>query len=82
MVLKEQFLFDMKKMLETDEKIDMDTDLLDIDAWNSLSMMAFIAMVEENYSVRVENFSVAEAVLVEDLFDIVAQNVNTESERE
>lgn len=68
---KAKFLEDLKKMLETDEELTMDIDLLDIDAWDSFSMMNFIAMVEENYGFIIETHLLAEAVLVEDLFDIV-----------
>ena len=50
---------------------DRDMDLLDIESWDSFSMVAFVVMAEEKYNVKVDKFSVAEAVLVEDLYDAV-----------
>ena len=49
----------------------MDTDLLEIDEWGSLSAVEFLVMIEEKYGVKAEPFSVAEAILVEDLYRIV-----------
>ncbi|MBR2524224.1 MAG: hypothetical protein IKE53_07300 [Clostridiales bacterium] len=71
MITEEQFLHDFKDLLETDESINMEMDLLDIDAWNSFSAMAFLAMIDEKYGIKTEPFSVAEAVLVEDLYHLV-----------
>jgi len=71
LVSEEQFLNDLKELLETGEDITMDTDLLEIDEWGSLSAVEFLVMIEEKYGVKAEPFSVAEAILVEDLYRIV-----------
>ena len=71
MISEEQFINDLQIMLKTEEVITMDMDLLDIESWDSFSMVAFVAMAEEKYNVKVDKFSVAEAVLVEDLYDAV-----------
>ncbi len=71
MVSKEQFLEDFKNMLGKKSDITLDTDLLDIDEWSSFSMVFFISMAEERYGIKVEPFSVAEALFVEDLYRIV-----------
>lgn len=71
MISDEQFINDLQVMLKTEEVITMDMDLLDIESWDSFSMVAFVAMAEEKYNVKVDKFSVAEAVLVEDLYDAV-----------
>ncbi len=71
MISEEQFINDLQVMLKTEEVITMDMDLLDIESWDSFSMVAFVAMAEEKYNVKVDKFSVAEAVLVEDLYDAV-----------
>ena len=47
------------------------TDLLEIDAWDSLSSAAFLAMINEKYGIDAEPFAVAEAIFVEDLYRIV-----------
>lgn len=71
MISEEQFINDLQVMLKTEEVITMDMDLLDIESWDSFSMVTFVAMAEEKYNVKVDKFSVAEAVLVEDLYDAV-----------
>ncbi len=71
MVKENEFLDRLKKMLNTSEEINLDTDLLDIQEWDSLSMMNFIVMCEEEFGVSVERHIVAESVVVEDLFDAV-----------
>ena len=71
MISQEQFINDLQNMLKTDEELTIDMDLLDIEAWDSFSMVAFTAMAEEKYQVKLDKFTVAEAVLVEDLFDAV-----------
>ncbi len=80
MILKDDFLNDIKAMLGTDEEFDLDTDLLDVEAWDSLSAMGFIAMVEEKYGVKLEPFSIAEAVLFEDLYNIVVKEMQKNKE--
>lgn len=71
MVLQEQFLKDFKELLTTDDVISMDTDLLEIDAWDSLSAVSFLEMISEKYGIEAEPFTVAEAIFVEDLYHIV-----------
>lgn len=71
MISEEQFINDLQVMLKTEEVITMDMDLLDIESWDSFSMVAFVVMAEEKYNVKVDKFSVAEAVVVEDLYDAV-----------
>ncbi len=71
MVSKEQFMEDFKGLLSTKQDIDMETDLLDIEGWDSFSAISFLAMIDEKYGVKAEPFSVAEAIFVEDLYILV-----------
>lgn len=75
MINEKQFLDDLKEMLKTDEALDMDTDLMDIENWDSFSMMAFIAMAEEKYGAKFEPFAIAGAVLIEDLYAVVTDTL-------
>lgn len=75
MVSETQFLNDIKSMLKVEEEIDMDTDLMDIDNWDSFSMMTFIAMAEEKYGAKFEPFAIAGAVLIEDLYIVVNESL-------
>lgn len=69
-ISEEQFLKDLRELLETDEEITMATDLLEIDSWGSLSSVEFLVMLEDRYNVKAEPFAVAEAIFVEDLYRI------------
>ena len=73
MISEAMFLNDLKEMLKSNEEISMETDLLDIEEWSSLSAMSFLAMAEEKYNKKIEPFQIAEAILVEDLYDIVSR---------
>lgn len=75
MVSEKQFLSDIKDMLKVEEEISMDTDLMDIDNWDSFSMMTFIAMADEKYGAKFEPFAIAGAVLVEDLYLVVKESL-------
>lgn len=71
MVTQEQFLKDFKELLSTSEDIGMETDLLEIDGWDSYSAISFLSMISEKYNIEAEPFAVAEAIFVEDLYKIV-----------
>ena len=75
MVSEKQFLSDIKDMLKVEEEISMDTDLMDIENWDSFSMMTFIAMADEKYGAKFEPFAIAGAVLVEDLYVVVKESL-------
>lgn len=74
MISEEKFLIDLKEALLLDDEINMDTDLLDLNGWDSFSAMSFISMANDKYGITVEPFAVAEAILIEDLYAIIANN--------
>lgn len=74
MVSEEQFLEDFRELLKSNEDIGMETDLLDIDGWDSFSAISFLSMINEKYGVKAEPFTVAEAIFVEDLYHILDNN--------
>ncbi|MCQ5202283.1 hypothetical protein [Mordavella massiliensis] len=71
MVSQEQFLKDFKELLSSNGDINMETDLLDIDGWDSYSAISFLTMIADKYGIEAEPFTVAEAIFVEDLYYIV-----------
>lgn len=75
MINEVEFLDSLKGMLSTEDDIEMETDLMDLEGWDSFSMMSFIAMAEEKYGIKLKPFTVAGAVLVEDLYDVVKDAV-------
>ncbi len=73
MITEKSFLVSLKEMLGTSAEISMDTDLLDIEEWDSLCMMNFIVMCEDSFGISIDKHIIAEAVLVEDLYDALNQ---------
>ena len=71
MVTQEQFLKDFKELLSREDEVQMDQDLLDIDEWDSFSAISFLNMIKEKYQVEAKPFAIAEAVLVEDLYNVI-----------
>lgn len=51
---KEEFLTEMQDVLQTEEVLNMDTVLTDLDEWDSLSMMATMAFLDKNFGVKVK----------------------------
>lgn len=51
---KEEFLTEMQDVLQTEEVLNMDTVLADLEEWDSLSMMATMAFLDKNFGVKVK----------------------------
>lgn len=49
---KEEFLTEMKDVLQTEEDLAFETVLSDLDEWDSLSVMATIAFLEKSFNVK------------------------------
>ena len=65
----------LRKVFKNDELVlTSDITVSDIDNWDSFSAMSFLAMIEEKYGIKVEPFAIAEAILVEDLYEIIKNN--------
>lgn len=73
MVSKSVFLEDLKDLLSTNQNLNMEMDLLDIDGWDSFSAILFISMIDNKYHIKIDPFNVAEAIFVEDLYNIVVK---------
>ena len=70
MTTEEQFLRALSEMLG-DETITMETDLLDVESWDSFSKADFLALAEADYGVVLPKFDVAAAESVRSLYVLV-----------
>ena len=52
-------------------EIQMDTVYQDLDEWSSLVALSLIAMVDEEYDVRIKGDDIRSSETIEDLFDLV-----------
>ena len=60
-----------EEVLDTESVINMDTQLGDIEEWDSLSVVSFIAMAKAVCGKMVERQSIVNAKTVSDLFKLV-----------
>lgn len=50
---REDFLENFKEVLQTEDSIDFDTSLADLEEWDSLSIMATIAFLDNEFKKKV-----------------------------
>jgi acyl carrier protein len=71
-----EFLRQMEEVLEMDENtLIMDTILDESTGWDSLSMLAFIAMIDDSYETTLEVEDLKSCETVGDLANLVEENV-------
>lgn len=69
---KEEFLEQMLDVLNREEEISLDDKLEDIDEWDSLGYVAFLAMAAEYTEKSIRASEVRNAKTVGDLYNLVA----------
>lgn len=61
-----------EQLEDTDaSEIKADTVFKDLDEWSSLMALSIIAIVDEEYDVRIKGDDIRRAVTIEDLFNII-----------
>ena len=69
--MEEKFLEQLTDVLDVEDTVAMDTILVDLEEWDSLSIVSFIAMAKTTYGKTVAPTAVKAAVTVEDLYQFV-----------
>lgn len=67
----EQFIEKMVDILDSEEEITMDTVLDDLEEWDSLSLVSFMAMANAVYGKKIVPADVKMAKTVADLYKLV-----------
>lgn len=67
----EQFIEKMVDILDSEEEINMDTVLNDLEEWDSLSLVSFMAMANADYGKKVVPADVKAAETIKDLYELV-----------
>ena len=67
----EQFIEKMADMLDAEEEITMDTVLDELDEWDSLSFVSFLAMANAAYGKKLNATDVKNAETVADLYELI-----------
>lgn len=68
---KNEFLTEVQNALESDESITMDTELVDIEEWDSMGMLLVVSMVDEQLSKKVTTDELRNCITGEDLAKLV-----------
>lgn len=69
----EQFINLMHEVLDTERSINLDTRLNEIEEWNSLSYVVFLAMVDAQYGKTADPKAVKAASTVGELYAIIGE---------
>ncbi len=76
---RHEFLLNLDELLELDPgSLSGDEALADLDAWDSLAVISFIALVDEQLGVVVEGQRLADAKSVADLVALVQDRLTAE----
>lgn len=67
----EKFLEKMQDLLDCEQEVKMDTVLADVEEWDSLSFVSFLALANAQYGKKIAPASLREAQTVEDLYNLV-----------
>ena len=68
---EKKFLEDLTELLDTESTISLDSKLDDIDEWDSLSYVSFVAVALSKYKVAVAKEEIKNAKTVNDLYKAV-----------
>ena len=69
--MENEFLEKMMDILDCEQEITMDSILDDIEEWDSLSFVSFLAMANASYGKKVIPANVKAAKTIAELFEIV-----------
>lgn len=67
----EQFLEKMMDILDCEQDVTMETVLADLEEWDSLSLVSFMAMANAAYGKKIILADVKMAKTIEDLYELV-----------
>lgn len=68
---KEEFLNRMTDILDAEDDVTMDVVLADIEEWDSLSVVSYVAMANTSCGKKVNVKDVREAVTIQDLYNLL-----------
>ena len=69
--MENKFIEKMVDILDSEEEITMDSVLANIEEWDSLSIVSFLAMANTVFGKKIQAIDVRNAKTVNDLFELV-----------
>ncbi len=64
---RQEFLEKMQNVLQTEKELSFDTELEELEEWDSLSAMATIAFLDKNFNVKIVYKDIPSLKTVEDI---------------
>lgn len=71
MLTVENFIEKITDILDSEDEVTMDSVLEDIEEWDSLSLVSYIAMANSSYGKKIDASEIRKAVTVRDLYNLV-----------
>ena len=71
--MEQEFLDKLTDLMDTEQEITMETKLKEIEEWDSLSFVAFLAMANSTYQKSIKPVEVRSAQAVKDLYNLVSK---------
>ena len=68
---KDTFIEKMADILDVEDEISLDTNLSELEEWDSLSIVSYVAMANAACDKKVEVKRVRAAVTIQDLYDLL-----------
>ena len=68
---EEIFIEKMMDILDAEEEITMDTQLDDVEEWDSLSVVSYVAMANTAFGKKIEPKTAREAETIRDLYELL-----------
>ncbi|MGW8159237.1 MAG: acyl carrier protein [Desulfoprunum sp.] len=73
---RKEFLAELEEVLEADSGSIIGNEVLsDLEGWDSLAVMAFIAMVDEKFDTNLAPSKIADSKTVGDLIDLLGDKI-------
>lgn len=66
-----EFLVFLRRQFDMGDELSLDTRLAELEQWDSLAMVMFVANVDAEYNAAVDGNAVAQAETVRDLYGLV-----------
>lgn len=73
---KSEFLVALEDILQTEDAIDENLNLEDLEEWDSLSKMAVMAYYKKNFGVEINLNDLKDIKEVSDLINLAGDNIN------
>lgn len=71
MMDEKEFVEKLMDVMDTEAELTMDTRLIDVEDWDSMSHVAFLAWALSDKKKKLDKMKVQQAVTVRDLYDMV-----------